>query len=111
MNISLNTNAGNVTSAAAEIAEFDLSTGYSADFSSTLMGYEIAASRRDGPCHIYLIQPENEADRQKLEQVLDQLVIRSLDPKNVWRSLKNLLSSCAGKRQPWCGLAPKSRHS
>ena len=45
--------------AAAEIADFDLPAGYYADFSTTLMGYEVAAyTRGDGPSHIYLIQSD-----------------------------------------------------
>jgi hypothetical protein len=82
VDVSLSTDSGNVTSAAAEIADFDLPAGYYADFSSTVMDYEVAAySRGDGPSHIYLIQSDGESDGEKLAQVLDQLVIGSGDPE------------------------------
>jgi len=89
-NVSLSTDSGNVTSAAAEIVEFDLPAGYYADFSSTLMGYEVATyTRGDGPSHIYLIQSKNEADREKLDQVLDQLIIGSSDPQTRMTVIEN----------------------
>ena len=82
VDVSLSTDAANVTNAAAEIADFDLPAGYYADFSSDVMGYSVAAyTRGDGPSHIYLIQSENESDSEKLAQVLDELVIGSGDPQ------------------------------
>ena len=82
VDVSLSTDAANATNAAAEIADFDLPAGYYADFSTTLMGYEVAAyTRGDGPGHIYLIQSDNESDSEKLAQVLDELVIGSGDPQ------------------------------
>lgn len=82
VDVSLSTDSGNVTSSAAKIADFDLPAGYYADFSSDVMGYSVAAyTRGDGPSHIYLIQSENEADGQKFDQVLDQIVIGSGDPQ------------------------------
>jgi hypothetical protein len=82
VDVSLNTNAANVTNAATEIADFDLPAGYYADFSSDVMGYSVAAyTRGDGPSHIYLIQSDHETDGEKLAQVLDELVISSGDPQ------------------------------
>jgi hypothetical protein len=81
VDLSLSTDADNVTSAAAKIADFDLPAGYSADFTTTVMGYEVAAyTRGDGPSHIYLIQSEDAADWEKLAQALDEIVIGSGDP-------------------------------
>jgi hypothetical protein len=78
---SLSTTSENVENAAATIADFDLPAGYSPELTTTVMGYEVAAySRGDGPSHIYLIQSEDTADREKLSQALDQIVIGSGDP-------------------------------
>jgi hypothetical protein len=79
--VSLSTDSGNVTNTAAEIAEFTLPTGYAPEFTTTVMGYDLAAySRGNGPSHIYLIQSEDAADWEKLTQVLDEIVIGSGDP-------------------------------
>jgi hypothetical protein len=71
----LNTGTENVTSTAAEIADFDLPAGYTADFSASLLGYQAAAFHPgDGHSHLYLVQSENESDGEKLAQMLDELV-------------------------------------
>jgi hypothetical protein len=51
---SINTNAAQVTKAAAEIADFELPAGYRPDFTARLMGYTIAAfNPGDGHGHLY----------------------------------------------------------
>lgn len=71
-----------VTSAASEIADFDLPTGYGADFSARLMGYTVAAfNPGDGYSHLYLIQSEDEADGEELAQMLDELAPGASDPQ------------------------------
>lgn len=78
----LNTGAEQVTSAAAEIADFELPAGYSADFTARLMGYTVAAfNPGDGHSHLYLIQSENEEDGKHLESMLDQVAPASSDPQ------------------------------
>lgn len=79
---SINTDAEQVASAAAEIADFGLPAGYSADFTARLMGYTMAAFHPgDGHSHLYLIQSENEADGEQLESMLDQVAPGSSDPR------------------------------
>ena len=76
----INLDAEKVADAAAQIADFDLPDGYSADFTASLMGYSIAAyNPGDGHSHMYLIQSENEADSEKLTEMLEQLVPGTTD--------------------------------
>ena len=98
VDVTLSSNSGNVTNTAAEIADFDLPVGYFADFSTTLMGYEVAAyTRRDGPSHIYLIQSDNESDGEKLAQVLNELVIGYGDPQTRMTVIENRSVSVRGQ--------------
>lgn len=98
VDVTLSTDSGNVTYTAAEIADFDLPAGYYADFSTTLMGYEVVAyTRGDGPSHIYLIQSDIESDGEKLAQVLDQLVIGSGDPQTRMTVIENRSVSVRGQ--------------
>jgi hypothetical protein len=77
---SFNTESEQVTSAAAEIADFDLPTGYTADFTASLMGYTVAAfNPGDGHSHLYLIQSADEADGEKLASMLDEVIPGSSD--------------------------------
>ena len=79
---SINTDAEQVSSTATEIADIDLPDGYNADFSARLMGYTIASfNPGDGHSHIYLIQADNEADSEKLEEMLNQLAPGAYDPQ------------------------------
>ena len=79
---SINTESEKVTSAAAEIADFDLPMGYSADFTAQLMGYTVAAyNPGDGHSHLYLIQSADEADGEKLASMLEEVVPGSSDPQ------------------------------
>ena len=71
-----------VAQTASRIADFDLPAGYSAEFSASLMGYTAASFRPDdGHGHLYLIQSEKEADGEKLEQILEELVPGASDPQ------------------------------
>jgi hypothetical protein len=79
---SINMDAELVSSIAAQIADFDLPNGYNADFSAHLMGYAIASFRADDSSgHLYLIQADNEADGEKLAEMLRQLVPGAYDPQ------------------------------
>ena len=79
---SINMDAEQVSSIAAEIADFDLPDGYSADFSLHLMGYIVASFRADGSSsHLYLIQSDKEADEEKLSDMLEQLTPGVYDPQ------------------------------
>lgn len=76
------TNTEKVASTAAEIADFDLPAGYSAEFSASLMGYTVAAySTGDGHSHLYLVQSTDKADGEKLAQMLNELVPGAGDPQ------------------------------
>ena len=78
----ININQAQITDLRSDMADFDLPIGFSADFSTHVMGYTaMAYSRGVGPSHIYLIQSEKESDREKLDQILDELVIGSGDPQ------------------------------
>jgi hypothetical protein len=78
---SLSNGSENVGNLVATIADFDLLAGYAPEFSTTVMGYQTTAyARGNGPGHIYLIQFNDPADADKLEQALDQIVIGSGDP-------------------------------
>ena len=79
---SFNTESKQVTSAAAEIADFDLPASYTADFTARMMGYTVAAfNLGDGHSHLYLIQSADEADGEKLASMLDEVVPGSGDPQ------------------------------
>lgn len=79
-NYSINTDSQQVSNIAAEIADFDLPAGYTADFTASLMGYTVAAfNPGDGHSHLYLIQSADEADGEKLASMLDEVVPGSSD--------------------------------
>ena len=68
--------------AAATIADFDLPAGYSADFSTSMLGYTVAAYKgQSGPSHLYLIQSEKASDGEELAKMLAQLAPGSSDPQ------------------------------
>ena len=63
------------------IADFDLPAGYSADFSTSMLGYTVAAYKGpNDPSHLYLIQSEKESDGDELAKMLAQLAPGSSDP-------------------------------
>jgi hypothetical protein len=79
---SFNTESEQVTSAASDIADFDLPADYTADFSAEMMGYTVAAYHPgDGHSHLYLIQSADEADGEKLASMLEEVVSGSSDPQ------------------------------
>lgn len=67
--------------AASAIADFDLPAGYTSEFSSSMLGYTIAAYRgQNAPSHLYLIQSEKESDGEELARMLTQLAPGWSDP-------------------------------
>ncbi len=72
---SINTDAEKILDTSAEIADFDLPAGFSPEFSASLMGYSVVSfNPGDNRSHLYLVQSGNEADREALERVLDEVV-------------------------------------
>lgn len=81
-NAVINTNVDKVASTAAEIAEFDLPTGYRPEFSASLKGYTLVSyNPDDGNSHLYLIQSEKESDGEKLANMVGQIAPGSYDPQ------------------------------
>ena len=67
--------------AVSVIADFDLPAGYSADFSSSMLGYTVATYKGPNePSHLYLIQSEKESDGDELAKMLAELAPGSSDP-------------------------------
>ena len=65
---------------AAEIADFELPAGYTADFSVAMSGYSaVAYSPGDAHSHLYLVQSSQPADGAALEKGLADLVPGSRD--------------------------------
>jgi hypothetical protein len=61
--------------AGATIAEFDPPTGYTSEFSTSMLGYSVVAYKgQNAPSHLYLIQSEKESDGDELAKMLAQLV-------------------------------------
>lgn len=73
--ISLNTQADQVASAAARIADFQLPEGYQAEYTADLAGYTLAAYHPgDGHSHLFLVQAGEgtQIDQSKLEDLVNQ---------------------------------------
>ena len=82
VNAAINTNVDKVATRAAEIAGFDLPTGYSPEFSASLEGYTLVSyNPGDGTSHLYLIQSEKESDGDKLANMVGQIAPGSYDPQ------------------------------
>ncbi len=80
---SIDTDANETLSAAGEIADFDLPTSFSPEFSASLMGYSIVSfTSGDNRSHLYVVQSENQADREALENVLNELISSKGSIKN-----------------------------
>ena len=78
--VAVNSDSAEVSKATAGIADFDLPAGYGPEFTAQLGGYDLVAyNPGDGHSHLYLIQSENEADREKLSQTLADLIPGSSD--------------------------------
>jgi hypothetical protein len=82
INTTINTNTDKVVSVAAEIADFDLPSGYQPEFSASLEGYTLVSyNPGDGHSHLYLIQSEKESDGEKLASMVEQIAPGSYDPQ------------------------------
>ena len=80
--VAVDTEAETVFETASKIAEIDLPSGYSADFSAHMLGYTAAAfNPGDGHSHLYLIQSEKESDGEKLASILNQIAPGTYDPQ------------------------------
>ena len=94
----VNLEAKKVIEAAAEIADFSLFDGYTADFSANLFGYTLAVfNSGDDYSHLYLIQSENESDWDKLAGMLDQLAPGSNDARTRMTIIGNKPVTIRGK--------------
>ena len=76
--------------AGSAIADFDLPAGYTFEFSTSLLGYTVAAfNGPNGPSHLYLIQSETQSDGDELARMLTQLVPGSSDPNTDMTVIEN----------------------
>src|SRR5215208_2604488 len=84
---------------AAAIADFDLPAGYSAEFSTSMLGYTVAAYKGpNGPSHLYLIQSEKESDGDELTKMLAQLVPGASDPNTRMTVIENRTATVRGQQ-------------
>ena len=96
--IKMSSDSDEVTSAASEIADFELPAGYSSDFTANLMGYRVAAyNPGDGHSHLYLVQSEKETDAEKLAQMLEKLVPGSSDRNTRLTVVENRAATIRGQ--------------
>jgi predicted GH43/DUF377 family glycosyl hydrolase len=66
---------------ASEIADFEPPQGFTVEYGAEMAGYTLAAYKGTaGPSHLFLIQSDNEADREELSNMLNQLAPGSSDP-------------------------------
>lgn len=87
-----------VTKLASKIANFDLPTGYTAEFSVELAGYTLASYKgASGPSHLYFIQSEKESDGEELERMLTQLAPGSADPNTRMTVTENRTATVRGQ--------------
>lgn len=83
--------------AGAAIADFDLPAGYTFEFSTSMMGYTVAAYKgQNGPSHLYLIQSEQESDGEGLAKMLAQLVPGAGDPDSGLTVIENRPATIRG---------------
>jgi hypothetical protein len=86
----VNAHAEEISKASSQIADFELPAGYSSEFTAQVAGYTaVAYNPGDGHSHLYLIQSEKEADREKLVQMLADLVPGSSDPNTRTTVIEN----------------------
>ena len=84
------TEAANTNETASTIADFDLPAGYSPEFSTSMLGYTVAAYKGPNrPSHLYLIQSENESDGEELQKMITQLVPGSSDTNTEMTIIEN----------------------
>lgn len=73
--VAFNTDTDEVIRTADKIADFDLPNGYRPEFSASFEEYTMVAYKPgDNHSHLYLIQSQNPADAQKLEQELNHIM-------------------------------------
>ena len=96
--VSLNSDSDQVSSAAAQIADFEPPAGYTSEFTASLLGYTVAAySPGDGHSHLYLIQSENESDGEKLADMLKELVPGTSDANTRLTVIENREATIRGQ--------------
>jgi hypothetical protein len=92
--VAINANSEEVSKAASEIADFVPPAGYASDFTAQLAGYRVVAyNPGDGHSHLYLIQSEKETDREKLAQMLGDLVPGSSDSNTRLTVIENRIAT------------------
>jgi len=97
-NVTMNSNPDDVANAASEIADFEPPAGYASEFTASLLGYTVAAyNPGDGHSHLYLIQSEKEADSEKLEQMLADLVPGSKNSNTRLTVVENRAATIRGQ--------------
>ena len=96
--VAVNANSEDVAKAAAGIAEFALPANYAPEFTAQLGSYTaVAYNPGDGRSHLYLIQSDKEADREKLTQTLTDLVPGSSDPNTRLTVVENRAATIRGE--------------
>ena len=90
--------SASVDKAGATIADFDLPAGYTFEFSTSMLGYTVAAYKGpNGPSHLYLIQSERASDGDELAKMLVQLVPSAGDPDSDMTVIENRLATIRGQ--------------
>lgn len=94
----VNASSEEIPGAASQIADFDLPSGYTSEFTAHLAGYTVVAyNPGDGHSHLYLIQSEKETDSEKLAQMLADMVPGSGDPKTRLTVIENRSMTVRGQ--------------
>lgn len=82
LNVTINTGADEIAASAAKIASFDLPAGYTPEFTASLKAYTLVSyNPGDGHSHLYLVQSQNAADADQLEQALQDILPGESDPQ------------------------------
>lgn len=80
---SITLNNDDTNKAADTIADFDLPSGFTPDFTASLMGYTMVSyTPGDDISHLYLLQSEKAMDGKELEEGLSKMVPDSYDSKS-----------------------------
>ena len=96
--VSINGKSEDVSSAAAEIADFEVPAGYAPEFSASLGAYTVAAySPGDGHSHLYMIQSEDDTDSKKLEEMLADMAPGSSDRNTRMTVIDNRSATIRGE--------------
>ena len=90
--------SASVDEAGATIADFDLPAGYTFEFSTSMLGYTVAAYKGpNGPSHLYLIQSEQASDGDELAKMLVQLVPGAGGPDSDMTVIENRPATIRGQ--------------